>query len=179
MRSGFGVRIESGPKWPARGAAQDEKFRDAMSIRRVGSAIGALVLGVVSVAFSPAASAQEVASPRIPTTFGGSPCVPSIEGPVSVTADRSRTAQCCCLALSARVGRSGVLHLVCLTTDHLLRRQVRSAGRRRHTAPGVAVVEPLHSGGIFGVLTNISPISSLTATSTSVWPQTPMSCRDW
>ena len=127
-----------------------------MSIRRVGFAI-ALVLGVVGVAFSPTASAKEVASPRIPTTSGGSPCVPSVEGPVSVTAGSQPYSAALLPALPP--GWVDQEFFISCASPQITYKTLVSVRRPAdaHRASGVAVVEPLHSGGIFGVLTNTQP----------------------
>jgi hypothetical protein len=127
-----------------------------MRIRRAGFAI-VLVLGVVSVALAPAASAQEAASPRIHAAVGGSPCVPSVQGPVAVTAASQPYAPALLPVLPPGwVDQEFFLSCASPQITYRTSVDVRRPANA-HRASGIAVVEPLHSGGIFGVLTNSQP----------------------
>ncbi|HEY6316593.1 MAG TPA: alpha/beta hydrolase domain-containing protein [Acidimicrobiia bacterium] len=127
-----------------------------MSKSAAGFAI-AVILAIVGVAFSPAAFAQVAASPRIHTTSGGLPCVPTVEGPIAVAAASQPYMPSLLPALP--VGWvDQEFFLSCASAQITYRTSVdvrRPANARR--ASGITVVEPLHSGGIFGVLTNCQP----------------------
>jgi len=127
-----------------------------MSKRTAGFAI-AVVLALVGVALSPAAFAQETASPHNHATSGGFPCVPSIEGLVAVTAASPSYTPALVPDLppgwvDQEFFISCASSQITYTTSVSVRRPANA-----HHASGIVVVEPLHSGGIFGMLTNCQP----------------------
>jgi Alpha/beta hydrolase domain len=132
------------------------KFRNPTCNRPAGLAI-ALVFALIGVALSPAAFAQEAASLRVQTTSGGSPCVPSVEGPVSVTTGSQPYTPALVPALPP--GWVDQEFFISCASPQITYRTSVSVRRpaNAHVASGIAVVEPLHSGGIFGVLTNTQP----------------------
>jgi hypothetical protein len=83
--------------------------------------------------------------------------VPSIEGPVAVTAASQPYEPALVPALAAgwvdqEFFVSCTSPQISYETSLLVRRPANA-----HRASGIAVVEPLHVGGIFGVLTNCGP----------------------
>ncbi|HEV3452642.1 MAG TPA: alpha/beta hydrolase domain-containing protein [Acidimicrobiia bacterium] len=127
-----------------------------MSNRRAGFAI-TLVLAVGGVVLSPAAFAQEAGSPRIHGASVGLVCVPSVEGPVSVTAASQPYTPALLPALPP--GWVDQEFFISCASPQITYRTSVDVRRptNAHLASGIAVVEPLHSGGIFGVLTNCQP----------------------
>jgi Alpha/beta hydrolase domain len=118
----------------------------------VAAVVGAATIGL---GLAPA-SGTETASRRVQAP-GGGVCAPSVQGPVPVTP----TSQPYMAALVPPLPVGWVdqeFFVSCAspqityTTSVFVRRPANAA-----RASGIAVVEPLHSGGIFGVLTNTQP----------------------
>jgi hypothetical protein len=125
-----------------------------VSNRSAGVAV-AVIVATIGFGLAPA-SAKEPTSRRIHAA-GGDVCAPSVQGPVSVTA----TSQPYMPALVPPLPSGWVdqeFFVSCSSSQITYTTSVsvrRPANAQR--ASGVAVVEPLHSGGIFGLLTNTQP----------------------
>jgi hypothetical protein len=116
----------------------------------------ASLAAAVALAIIPAATARG-AGPHMSPAIGGAPCVPSVDGPVPVT-EASPPFRPFLLPALPRGWVDQEFFVSCsssrITYTTLV--DVRRPAQPRRSS-GHVVVDPLHSLGIFGVLTNVQP----------------------